>query len=71
MTTCTLPRIASLFDAPEDGGTLDELIVSAWGRLGEHRIVECPVCGEEMAPQYGVHARAIGGWCSACASTLR
>lgn len=71
MTACTLPRTASLFDALDEGGTLDELIVSVWERLGDHRTVECPVCGEDMAPQYGVHARAIGGRCSACESSLR
>ncbi len=71
MTTCTLPGTTSLFDALDDGGTLDELIAWAWEGLGVGRPVGCPVCGEKMKPQYGVHARAIGGRCSACESTLR
>jgi hypothetical protein len=28
------------------------------------------VCAQEMAPEYGVHARPIGGRCRGCASTL-
>jgi len=71
MSTCTLPGIASLFDPLDEGGTLDELIASVWKSVGAGRTVACPVCGEDMKPQYGVHARAIGGRCSACQSTLR
>jgi len=71
VTTCTLPGTASLFDAFDEGGTLDELIASVWKGLGAGRTVACPVCGEDMKPQYGVHARAIGGRCPACESTLR
>jgi hypothetical protein len=71
MTTCTLPDTASLFDVFDDGGTLDQLASSMWESLGAGRTVACPVCGEEMKPQYGVHARPIGGRCSACQSTLR
>jgi hypothetical protein len=71
MTTCTLPDTASLFDVREEAETLDELIAWVWKGLGAGRTVACPVCGEEMKPQYGVHARPIGGRCSACQSTLR
>jgi hypothetical protein len=74
----------SLFDTVEGGGlapqllerssagsTLDELIVSVWEGLRAHVTVACPLCGEEMKPEYGVHARAAGGRCSGCASTVR
>ena len=71
MTTCTLVDAPLLFDRLGEGGTLDELIASVWAGLSAHRPVECPVCAEEMTPEYGVHARAIGGRCSACASTVR
>jgi len=71
MTTCTLPGTASLFDTLDEGGTLDDLIASVWMGLRAGRTVACPICGGEMRPQYGVHARAIGGRCSACESTLR
>ena len=71
MTTCTLPGNASLFDALDEGGTLDELIASVWKSLRAGRTVACPICGEEMKPQYGVHARAIGGRCSTCGSSVR
>ena len=71
MSACTLPGTASRFDALDEGGTLDELIASVWRGLRAGRSIVCPVCGEEMKPQYGVQARAIGGRCSACESTLR
>ena len=68
MTSCTLPERASTVRIVDEGGTLDELIVSVWRACG-HVTVECPVCREEMAPEYGVHARAIGGRCSTCGSS--
>jgi hypothetical protein len=61
----------SLFDGVGGEPTLDELLVGVWEGLAAHRIVSCPVCGSEMAPQYGAHARPIGGCCRGCASTLR
>ena len=51
--------------------TLDTLVSEVWEGLRAHAIVECPVCQEGMAPQYGVHARAIGGRCSTCGSSVR
>ena len=69
--TSTLLDAPSLFDLTGEGGTLDELIVSLWEGLSAHRDVACPVCAEKMSPEYGVHARAIGGHCSACSSTVR
>ena len=71
MTSCTLPEAPSLFESVDRGCSLDELIVSVWEGLRAHATVECPVCEEEMAPEYGVHARAIGGRCSTCGSSIR
>ena len=51
--------------------TLDEMITGAWAQLSRHRAIACPVCGEEMDPQYGAHALPIGGRCHSCATTLR
>jgi hypothetical protein len=69
--TSTLLEAPSLFDLTGEGATLDELIVSLWEGLNAHRDVACPVCAEKLQPEYGVHARAIGGRCSACRSTIR
>jgi hypothetical protein len=60
----------SLFEALGGGPTLDDVLVGAWEGLTAHRTVECPVCGEEMAPEYGVHSRPIGGRCGDCGSTI-
>ena len=68
--TATMDRLWDL-DAPgEREPTLDELITATWSRLSRHRTAECPVCGEEMTPQYGAHALPIAGRCQACASEL-
>jgi hypothetical protein len=61
----------SLFETVGGEPTLDELIAGVWEGLAAHEGVECPVCGEEMAPQYAQHARPIGGRCESCGSTLR
>jgi len=66
----TLTVAPSLFDAVGGEPTLDELIVGVWEGLAAHRIVACPVCEEEMEPEYGAHARPIGGRCRACGTTL-
>ena len=69
MSSATLMRAPSLF---EQGGepTMDEVLAGVWEGLVAHRSVECPVCGAEMRPQYGAHARPIGGRCAGCGSTL-
>jgi hypothetical protein len=67
----TLTVAPSLFDAVRSEPTLDELIVSVWEGLAAHRVVACPVCLEEMTPEYGAHARPIGGRCTGCGSLLR
>jgi hypothetical protein len=69
--TTTLLDAPSVLGRIDEAGTLDELIVSVWQGIGAHRDVACPVCAEEMSPEYGVHARAIGGRCSGCGSTLK
>ena len=61
----------SLFDAVGGEPTLDELIVGVWEGLTAQRVVECPVCDDEMAPVYGAHARPIGGRCVGCGTVLR
>jgi hypothetical protein len=49
---------------------LDDLVAGLWEGLAAHRVVECPVCGAAMHPEYGAHALPVGGRCRACASTL-
>ena len=68
MTTLTVAP--SLFDVVGGEPTLDEVIVGVWEGLTAHRVAECPVCREEMAPEYGAHARPIGGRCGGCGSVL-
>jgi hypothetical protein len=52
------------------GPRLDDLVAGLWEGLAARRVVECPVCSAEMHPEYGVHARPIGGRCKGCGSTL-
>ena len=61
----------TLFDLAGGESMLDEVLVGVWEGLAAHRVVRCVVCGEEMAPEYGVHARPIGGRCTSCGTTLR
>ncbi len=61
----------TLFDSVGGEPTLEDLISSAWEGLAAHSAVACPVCGSSMGPQYGAHARPIGGRCDDCGSTLR
>jgi hypothetical protein len=60
----------TLFDGLGGGPTLDELLARAWEGLAAHAVVACPVCGGEMEPEYGAHARPIGGRCRGCATKL-
>jgi hypothetical protein len=66
----TLTVAPSLFDAVGGEPTLDEMIVGAWEGLTAHRVVACPVCLEEMKPEYGARALPIGGRCTSCGSVL-
>jgi hypothetical protein len=50
--------------------TLDALVAGVWEGLAAHRSVGCLVCGEEMVPEYGAHARPIGGGCPSCGTKL-
>jgi ribosomal protein S27E len=50
---------------------LDDAIVGVWEGLAAHRVVQCLVCGEDMAPQYAAHSRPVGGLCNSCGTTLR
>jgi hypothetical protein len=66
----TLTVAPSLFDAVGGEPTLDEVIVGVWEGLAAHCVVECPVCRDEIGPEYGAHARPIGGRCAGCGSVL-
>jgi len=70
VTACAPVAPPSPRDPLSDEGTLDELISALWEGLDAHQSVACPVCGAEMKPEYGAHARAIGGRCASCGSTL-
>ena len=50
--------------------TLDALVSGVWEGLAAHKSVGCPLCGEEMVPEYGAHARPIGGGCRSCGTRL-
>ncbi len=50
--------------------TLDELLTGVWEGLVAHQLAQCPVCGGEMKPTYGAHARPIGGRCTNCETAL-
>ena len=71
MTACA-PVAPSLPPDPlPDEGTLDELVAALWEGLRADQPVACPVCGVEMRPEYGAHARAIGGRCTTCGTRLQ
>jgi hypothetical protein len=61
----------TLLDRVGGEPTLDDLVAGVWEGLAAHQVVECPVCRGEMDPEYGAHARPIGGRCSGCEATLR
>jgi hypothetical protein len=50
--------------------TLDDVVVGAWEGLSAHLTVSCPVCDGELVPEYGAHARPVGGCCKKCGSEL-
>jgi len=60
----------SFFDGAGGGPTLDDVVSGAWEELTAHAVVECPVCQGELAPEYGAHARPVGGRCRGCGTTL-
>jgi hypothetical protein len=65
-------QAATVRGATDLGGepTLDALVAGVWEGLAAHRSVGCPVCGEEMVPEYGAHARPLGGGCRGCGTKL-
>jgi hypothetical protein len=71
VTTLLATRAPSLFDGLRGEPTLDQLIAGVWEGLTAHSAVACPVCDAEMTPEYGAHARPIGGRCRGCGTTLR
>ncbi len=69
--TALASRSLALFDGPGGEPTLDDLLVSAWEGLAVHGTVICPACeSQQMRPEYGAHARPIGGRCTSCGSKL-
>jgi hypothetical protein len=62
--------VPSLFDGLGGEPTLDDVLAGAWEGLTAHAVVQCPVCGDELAPEYGAQALPIGGRCKGCGSTL-
>jgi hypothetical protein len=66
----TLALAPTLFEAAGGEPTLDDVLAGAWEGLTAQRVVECLVCGDEMAPVYGAHARPIFGRCRCCGSEL-
>ena len=71
MSTCALIAPPSPPEPMRDGGTLDELVAALWEGLRADAAVACPVCGAAMRPEYSAHARAIGGRCTVCGTSLR
>ena len=70
MSACAVMAPPSPREPLREEATLDELIAAVWEGLDAHETVACPVCAAEMKPEYGAHARAIGGRCKSCGSTL-
>jgi hypothetical protein len=70
MSTLLAPRSPSLFDSARGEPTLDDLLVGAWKGLAAHRVVACPVCGDELRPERDAPAQASRGRCSGCGSQL-
>ena len=62
--------MGTLFDQVGGEPTLDDVIVGAWEGLTAHSVVECPVCGGELAPEYGAHAIPVRGRCRDCGTQL-
>lgn len=60
----------SPFEVAGDAPMVDDVLVYVWEGLAAHRVVECPVCGGSMYPEYGARARPIGGSCESCGSAL-
>jgi hypothetical protein len=70
VTALALAPIPAPLESLGGEPTLDELLTGVWEGLAAHHPAACPVCGEHMTPEYGAHARPIGGLCTSCNSTL-
>jgi hypothetical protein len=57
-------------DAHHESRSLDDLIADTWEGLVKGTS-QCPVCGGRLEPQFGAHARPVGGRCADCGSTIR
>jgi hypothetical protein len=66
----TLAIAPTLFESEGGEPTLDGVLVDAWEGLTAHRVVDCPVCGGELAPVYGAHAKPHLGRCGSCGAEL-
>jgi len=68
----TLLAVAPMWEErTESEPTLAALLGTVWEELAAGRAVECPICQDEMTPEYGQHARPLGGRCRHCGSQLR
>jgi hypothetical protein len=56
----------SLFDGLGGEPTLDDVLAGAWEGLAAHSVVACPVCGDDMKPDYGAQALPVSGTCTGC-----
>ena len=70
MTACALVAPPESPEPLHGEGTLDELVAAVWEGLRRDQHVACLICGAEMSPDYGAHARAIGGRCPTCGASL-
>jgi hypothetical protein len=66
----SLALAPSLFESLGGEPTLDELLTGVWEGLAAHQSQPCPVCGGELQPVYGVHARPVGGRCQSCETVV-
>ena len=61
---------STLFDAPEGGPTLEDLVSGTWDGLVIQRQAGCPWCGGVLVAAYGAHALPSEGRCADCGCTL-
>ena len=60
----------SLFDGAGGGPTLDDVLSGVWEGLAARAVVDCPMCGGELLPEYGSGPLPIGGRCRRCGTSL-
>jgi hypothetical protein len=60
----------TLFDHLGGEPTLEGLVSGVWEGLAAHQSAACPMCGGEMVPVFGAHARPSHGRCGDCGTTL-